>query len=81
MVADFENAAFSLGIDEISDPVKTEYGYHIIKVTDKKEAKEATFEENKDSIYKVLFDQKISEEYSAWLTEKTEEYKIERSLS
>ncbi|MDR4889652.1 peptidylprolyl isomerase [Fredinandcohnia sp. QZ13] len=81
MVAEFENAAFSMGIDEISAPVKTEYGYHIIKVTDKKEAKEATYEESKDSIYKVLFDQKISEEYSAWLTEKTEEYKIERNLS
>ncbi|MEH7383565.1 peptidylprolyl isomerase [Bacillus sp. JJ1533] len=81
MVAEFEDAAFSMKVDEISDPVKTEYGYHIIKVTDKKEAKEANYEESKDIIYDVLFDQKIPEEYTAWLTEKTEEYKIERNLS
>lgn len=33
MVRQFENAAFSLQISQISEPVKTEYGYHIIKRT------------------------------------------------
>ena len=38
MVYDFETAAYSTEIGEVSMPIKTKYGYHIIKVTDKREA-------------------------------------------
>ncbi len=36
MVRAFENAAFSLEKGQVSQPVKTEFGWHLIKVTDKK---------------------------------------------
>lgn len=39
MDSDFEKAAYQLKVNEISDPVKTSYGYHIIQVTGKKEKK------------------------------------------
>jgi foldase protein PrsA len=35
MVAEFEDAAYALEVDEISEPVQSQHGYHIIKVTDR----------------------------------------------
>lgn len=36
MVKEFENAAFDTEINKVSDPIKTQFGYHLIKVYDKK---------------------------------------------
>lgn len=50
MAPEFEEAAYSLKKDEVSEPVKTKYGYHIIKVTDIKELK--PYEEVKGDLEK-----------------------------
>jgi foldase protein PrsA len=80
MVAEFEEVAFALGVNEISAPVKTEYGYHIIKVVDHQEAKEANFEDSKEEITDTLMNDKMSTEYTVWLEELKEEYEITNNL-
>ena len=54
MVAEFEKAAFAMSPGQTSAPVKSEYGYHIIRVTERKDAHEATFDEVKADIERTI---------------------------
>ncbi len=54
MVPEFEEAAFALEIGVVSEPVKTQFGYHIIRVNAKNEAKPVSFNEARESIWQKL---------------------------
>ena len=61
MVPDFERVAFALKPGEISDVVKTQYGYHIITVTERKEGEAKPFDQVKEQIRATLRNKGLQE--------------------
>ena len=63
MDTNFEETAFSLNIGEVSEPVRSEFGYHIIKLEKIKESKGKLFAEVRDDIEQEIKKQKAEKEY------------------
>lgn len=61
MLKPFEDAAFALKEGEISDPVQTQFGWHIIKVEEKRTRPLPTFDQVKDTIISQLSAQKAKQ--------------------
>jgi peptidyl-prolyl cis-trans isomerase C len=61
MLKPFEDAAFALEVGQISDPVQTQFGWHIIKVEEKRDQPLPTFDQVKDAIVAQLVQQKAQE--------------------
>jgi len=80
MVQPFEEAAFALEPGKVSDIVETNFGYHLIKVSEKKPASTMPYAEVKDRLQQYLKQEKIQEELSSYATKLKEEAKVERFL-
>ena len=74
MVPEFENAAFDAEIGALVGPVKTQFGYHLIKVENKQEATVVPFEQVAPQISMSLQQQKQGEAYGAKVEELKAKY-------
>jgi peptidyl-prolyl cis-trans isomerase C len=77
MVPEFEKAAASLGVGDVSVPVKTEFGYHIITVSDKKKGSPIEFDKIRDMISQKLSGERQKGAFDQYVAELKKNYKVE----
>lgn len=76
MVPEFEEAAFNLEMNELSGPVKTQFGYHLIKVTDRKPENTMSFEEVKEQLTHQMITMKQNDIYTKKSQELKDKYDV-----
>lgn len=80
MVKPFEDVAYSMKIDEVSDLVETRFGYHLIKVSDKKPEQTLAYADVKDKIAQRLKQEKVEKDATLYVEDLKKGAKIEKSL-
>ena len=80
MVPAFEEVAFGLKANEVSDIVETQFGYHLIKVMEHREASTVGLEEARPRIITNLRNEKIQSEVNSYVEKLRGEAKIEKFI-
>lgn len=78
MVPEFEKAAFEGELHQVIGPVKTQFGYHLIRVEEKQKASIPEFDQVKEQIHQQLIQEKQQEAYGAKVAELTKKYGVEK---
>lgn len=77
MIKPFEDAAFSLKPGEVSDVIETQFGYHIIKVEEKKDEAIETFDAVKERINQKLLQDQIKSQVTDFIEKAMKDAKVE----
>lgn len=78
MVPEFEEAAFAAEIGKLTNPVKTQFGYHLILIDEKNEGKVKAFDEVKDAVVQQLIQERQQRKYLDVLKELEAKFTVVR---
>lgn len=76
MVPEFEKTAFAMKDGEVSEPFKTQFGYHIIKREEYRPARTETFEQVKEQIRENLLSQERNRAFQIWIEAQKKDVQI-----
>ena len=77
MVPEYDNVAFKMKVNEISMPVKTQFGYHLIKLNSKTQGEKPVFDKVKDQVKNDLHTKLQRETYLAKVNEMRKKFLVE----
>jgi peptidyl-prolyl cis-trans isomerase C len=81
MVPEFDSAVFSMSVGEVtSAPVKTQFGYHLIKLNSKNESETAPFEAVKESIRTALTQENQKKAYESKINQLKIMYPVDKNI-
>ena len=80
-IPEFKNIVAGMVPGEISDPFKTDYGYHIVRLNIHEEPRSLSLEKDWDKIQSMALNYKIDKEYKTWIAVLKEDIPIEYKTS
>ena len=78
---EFARAAFELKAGEVSGVVRTPFGYHIVKLVDRKKGQALTYEQVKDQLQRRLLEERRTQRFQQWMKDLEAAAKITRDES
>jgi parvulin-like peptidyl-prolyl isomerase len=81
MLPDFARAAFALKVNEVSDVVRTPFGFHLVKLVNRKQGQPLAFEQVKAQLQRRLLDERQAQRFQTWVKELEGGAKITRDES
>lgn len=69
MIDVIDQKIFNLKVGEMTDLLETSMGYHVFRLEKKREARTISFEEAREDVYRLIYQQKIEKRFTEWMDE------------
>ena len=80
-IPEFKNIVINMEVSDISEPFKTEYGYHIVRLNTHEEPRTISLEKDWDKIQSMALNFKTDKEYKTWIAMLKDDIPIEYKIS
>ena len=80
-IPEFKDIVTHMKVNDISEPFKTDFGYHIVRLNSREEPRALSLERDWDKIQTMALNYKIDREYKSWIAKLKEDIPIEYKIT